>query len=103
MDSPGLAAHDHWITMAVFVRIRDVTALRDRMALTQITQAALARAAHTSPARISQIMSGRITTITVAAAAAIERALGVPRGTHFAVPEPVDLVQPYVTPDEGAA
>lgn len=89
--------------MAVYVSVRDVTALRDRMALTQTTQVALARAAHTSPARISQIVSGRLTTITVAAAAAIEIALGVPRGALFAVPEPLDLVRPYVDPKQGAA
>jgi len=89
--------------MAVYVSLRDVTALRDRMALTQTTQVALAGAAHTSPARISQIVSGRVTAIPVVAAAAIELALGVPRGTLFAVPEPIDLVAPYVTPAQGAA
>jgi transcriptional regulator with XRE-family HTH domain len=73
------------------------------MALTRTTQAALALAAHTSAARISQIVSGRVTTITVAAAAAIELALGVPRGALFAVPEPPDLVQPYVTSQQGVA
>lgn len=89
--------------MAVYVSLRDVTTLRDRMAVTHTTQARLAEAAHTSPARISQIVSGRLTTITVAAAAAIELALGVPRGALFAVPEKPELVQPYVTSDTGAA
>lgn len=89
--------------MAVHVHLRDVTALRDRMAVTGTTQAILARAAHTSPARISQIVSGRVTAISVTAAAAIELALGVPRGHLFTVTEPVDLVAPYVRPDEGAA
>ncbi|HEX5119810.1 MAG TPA: helix-turn-helix transcriptional regulator [Pseudonocardiaceae bacterium] len=89
--------------MPVYVRARDPSALRARLAATGTTQATLARAAHTSAARISQIVSGRVTTITVTSAAAIELALGVPRGHLFAVSEPTDLVQPYIDPAEGAA
>lgn len=89
--------------MGVYVSIRDVATLRDRMAVTGTTQKRLAEAAHTSQARISQIVSGRLTTITVAAAAAIELALGLPRGALFAVPEKPELVQPYVTSESGAA
>jgi transcriptional regulator with XRE-family HTH domain len=84
--------------MAVYVRARDVTALRERVATTHVSQATLAREAKTSPARISQILSGRAHTITVTTAAAIERALGVSTGTYFVVTESPDLVRAYSTP-----
>jgi transcriptional regulator with XRE-family HTH domain len=70
---------------------------------TGVTQAALARAACTSRARISLIMSGRATTITVTAAAAIERALGVPHGTYFYLIDSVALVRAYIPPTRDAA
>jgi transcriptional regulator with XRE-family HTH domain len=89
--------------MAVYVSARDVTALRDRIVATHTTQVALARAANTSPARISQIVSGRATAITVTLAAAIERALGVPPGTLFGITVPAELVEPYISPTTGAA
>lgn len=89
--------------MAVYVSARDVTALRQRVATTHVSQATLAREVNTSPARISQILSGRAHAITVTTAAAIERALGVPVGTYFTVTECSELVRAYIAPTQGAA
>lgn len=82
--------------MAVYVRVRDASTLRARIAAARMTQARLALAAGMSPARISQITSGRDTSITVTAAAALERALNAEPGDLFEVTDPVDLVRPYV-------
>jgi plasmid maintenance system antidote protein VapI len=89
--------------MAVYVRVRDVMALRQRIGATVVTQVHLASILNTSPARISQLVSARPTAITVTAAAAIELALGVPRGTFFEIDDSPDLVAPYIATGRGAA
>lgn len=88
--------------MAVYVRVRDPDQLRARMSATRYTQAALARAINVSGARISQVLSGQVGT-SLAAAAAIEDALDVPRGTYFEIRAPGDLIRPYIVPKTGAA
>lgn len=89
--------------MAVYVRVRDLAALRDQINRTRTTQADLARAAHTSPARISHIVTGRARTVALTVAAAIEDTLTVPRGSLFEITDPADLVSPYMSPIPGAA
>jgi hypothetical protein len=53
-----------------------------------------------SPARLSQILTGRAPVIRVAQAARLEDVLGVPRGTFFAfADDEADLVADYVAVD----
>jgi hypothetical protein len=53
-----------------------------------------------SPARLSQVLTGRAPVIRVAQAARLEEVLGVPRGTFFAfADDEADLVADYLTVD----
>jgi len=64
------------------------------------SHADVAMRAGISPARLSQILTGRAPVIKVAQAARLEDVLGVPRGTFFAFAEDdAELVADYVPAD----
>jgi transcriptional regulator with XRE-family HTH domain len=83
----------------VHVRVRDSQALRERLE-TVSSHAQVAMRAGMSPARLSQILTGRAPRIRVAQAARLEEVLDVPRGTFFTYAEDdAELAVDYLLAD----
>lgn len=81
----------------VYVHVRDLNAFRDYVAAGG-PRATTARRAGMSPQRLHHLVRGDRTTVNLGAAAALEDALGVDRGTLFSFPDSA-LAAPYATPD----
>jgi transcriptional regulator with XRE-family HTH domain len=79
----------------VHVRVRDRQALRERLR-TVSSHAETAAKAGMSPARLSQILTGRAPVIKMEQAARLEDVLGVRRGTFFSFAEDTELVAEFV-------
>jgi hypothetical protein len=85
----------------VYVRARNHPNLREAVAASG-KQNALAARVGISPVRLSQVLKRPSTVIPVAVAAAIEDALGAPRGHHFALVDTA-LTAPYAVELDGPA
>lgn len=80
-------------TNTVYVRVRDSDRLNSTVAEAG-KQAALAMRSGIAAARVSQLLRGKIQSIPIEDAAALEDALKVERGTLFLHPRP-DLAPDY--------
>lgn len=83
------------MTTTVPVRVRSLPVLVEAIAAGG-TQRDLARKVGVSPTSINLLATGKRHTTSVGVAGRIEDALGVPRGSLFALDQP-DVLAPYVS------
>lgn len=82
--------------MAVSVRLRNGSQLRDQIVHSGLSQNALAVRCGISAARINQLLRGIKRDVAIDKAAAIEDALAVPRGHLFVLCAQRDLIRDYL-------
>ncbi len=104
LDKTG---YSHWTELmprSFTVTVRDARALREALDQADESQASLARRALISPQRLCQLRNGRFPRVSIEAAAALESALRVPRGSLFhVVPRDAALIVEYLKPTTGEA